>query len=106
MEKEVNGNVINNVEEQEINKVLFVLFAEFIGYESPFVNWAEDICEGVECEKFKRQLVERDADYIFKKMKEEYTIDEIKRWYEEFYDVLLKEYEDKLKAIEAQTVNA
>lgn len=106
MEKEINGNVKQTIEEQEINKIIFVLFSEFVGYESPFVNWAEDICEGVVCEDFKRILIERDADYIFKKMQEEYTIKEIRGWYDEFYAVLLKEYDDKLKAIEKQTVNA
>ena len=106
MENEVNGNVIVVNEEIEVNKILFVLFAEFIGYESPFVTWAEDICEGVVTEDFKKKLIERDAEYIFKKMCEEYTTEEIRNWYGEFYDVILKEYDEKLNAIELEKIKA
>jgi hypothetical protein len=98
MEKEVNGNIAQNVELTEINKIIFVLFAEFLGYESPFVKWAEDICEDKEYEDFQLTLVERDADYIFEKMKEEYTLEEIRGWYQEYYDVLLKEYAEKINS--------
>ena len=98
MEKEVNGNIKQNVELTEINKIVFVLFAEFLGYESPFVNWAENICEDKDYEDFQVTLVERDADYIFSKMTEEYTLEEIRGWYDEYYNILLKDYAEKINA--------
>ena len=103
-EQEVNGNIRTTIETQEINKVLFILFAEFLGYESMFVEWADKICDGEKVEDFQRTLVERDAEHIFKKMQEEYTIEEIRGWYNEFYSCILKEYDDKLK--ETSIVNA
>ena len=48
---------------------------------------------------FKKILIERDADYIFKKMSEEYSLDEIRNWYDEFYDVILKEYDETAKGM-------
>ena len=46
MMQEVNGNVNETFVPKEINKITFILFAEFLGYESVFVEWAEDICSG------------------------------------------------------------
>lgn len=104
-EQEVNGNVQMTFEPKEINKVLFILFAEFLGYESMFVEWADKICEGEKIENFQRILVERDADYIFKKMQEEYTVEEIRGWYDEFYACILKEYDDKIKEMEKTLIH-
>lgn len=98
MSEEVNMNVVKNNELEEINKIVFVLFAEFLGYESPFTQWAEDICNNKDYEDFQIKLVERDADYIFRKMQEEYTLEEIRGWYDEFYSVILAEYDKKIKA--------
>lgn len=97
--QEVNGNVKETFVPEEINKITFLLFAEFLGYESVFVEWAEDICNGEKVDDFKRILLERDADYIFKKMSEEYELDEIRNWYNEFYDVILKEYDETVKGM-------
>ena len=97
--QEVNGNVKETFVPVEINKITFLLFAEFLGYESVFVEWAEDICNGEEIENFKKILIERDADYIFKKMIEEYTIEEIRNWFNEFYDVILKDYDNVARSM-------
>ena len=97
--QEVNGNVKETFVPVEINKITFLLFAEFLGYESVFVEWAEDICNGEEVDSFKKILIERDADYIFKKMTEEYTIEEIRNWFNEFYDVILKDYDNVARSM-------
>ena len=108
LEKRNNDNVKNistmeenniNVNEQPqvVNKIIFLLFAEFLGYVSDFVKYADEICEGKEVPKVIQKLMELDADYIFRKMQEEYTLEEIKGWYNEFYPLLLKEYEDSIK---------
>ncbi len=102
------NNILNNDSKMEdninkidgpqvINKTLFLLFAEFIGYVSDFVKYADDVCAGKEIPKVIHKLIELDADYIFRKMQEEYTIEEIKGWYNEFYPLILKEYEDAIK---------
>lgn len=106
MRHNVNENVETTFEPVEINKYTFILFAEFLGYESVFIDWAEDVCNGEKVEDFQKTLVERDADYIFNKMKEEYSIEEIRNWYNEFYDVILKEYDEKVKGIVKTIVTA
>lgn len=88
----------SNNELKVINKALFVLFAEFLGYASPLIDWAEDICDGKNISDFKKKIVYLDADFLFKEMKKEYTIEEIRKWYNEFYPVVLKEYDEKMKS--------
>jgi hypothetical protein len=104
MMQNVNGNVKETFVPEEINKITFILFAEFLGYESAFVEWAEDICNGEKVDDFKKILIERDADYIFKKMTEEYSLDEIRNWYDEFYDVILKEYDETAKGMDESII--
>lgn len=97
MEQEVNGNVIETFEVEEINKNVFLLFAEFLGYESPFIEWVDKICDGEKIEDFQQKILDLDASYIFKKMQEEYSLGEIRGWYNEFYDAILKDFDNKLK---------
>lgn len=80
-----------------VNKALFLLFAEFLGYASPLIDWAEEICDGKEVEDYKRKIIEVDANFIFNKMQKEYSLEDIRSWYDEFYPLILKEYEDKMK---------
>lgn len=82
---------------QVINKALFLLFAEFLGFESPLIDWAEDICDGKEVEDFKKKIIDIDASFIFNQMKKEYTLEEIRGWYDEFYPLVLKDYDMKMK---------
>lgn len=97
---EKNSTVTENKEKElkVIDKAIFVLFAEFLGYVSPLIDWAEDICDGKNVPEFKKKIVYLDADYLFKEMQKEYTIEEIRKWYDEFYPVALKEYSDKMKS--------
>lgn len=81
-----------------ISKPLFVLFAEFLGYASPIIDWAEDICDGKAVPDFKKKIVALDAEYIFQEMQKEYTIDTIRKWYDDFYPIVLKDYEEKMKS--------
>lgn len=85
-----------NTDAKVINKALFVLFAEFLGYVSPLIDWAEEICEGKKVDEYKVKIIELDADFIFAKMQEAYSLEEIKKWYEDFYPLVLQDYENKL----------
>ena len=87
------------VEKTEINKFTFLIFAEFVGYESLFVEWAEKMCKGEKLEDFQIKLIERDAEYIFKEMAKEFDVKEIKEYYLEFYDILLKDYDETIKQL-------
>ena len=70
-----------------VNKALFLLFAEFLGYASPLIDWAEEICDGKDVED----------NLIFNKMQKESSLEDIRSWYDEFDPLILKEYEDKMK---------
>ena len=87
----------------EVKSVIFLLFAEFLGYESPLIEWAEKACDGIPSHKFVENILNMEACTIFNKMKKEYTIEEIKSWYNQFYPLVLEAYEEKLK--EAETSN-
>lgn len=85
-------------EKKLINNALFILFAEFLGYASPLIDWAEDICDCKDVPDFKKKIINLEADLIFSDMKTEYTIDEIKKWYNEFYPIILKDYDEKMNS--------
>lgn len=88
---------------KEVNSVIFLLFAEFLGYESPLIEWAEKVCDGIPTPKFVENILRVEAYMVFQKMKKEYSEAEIKSWYDQFYPLVLEAYEEKLK--EAETSN-
>ena len=53
--------------------------------------------KGKEVEDFKKKIIDIDASFIFNQMKKEYTLEEIRGWYDEFYPLVLKEYDMKMK---------
>lgn len=79
---------------------VFIMFAEYLGYVSPLLNWAEEICKGNALPEYKCRILKTDAMSIFEKMKAECPIEEIKSLYEEYYSIILDEYDNKLKALE------
>lgn len=105
--KEVKTNVETNttttvIEKQpmEINSIIFIMFAEFLGYESPLIPWAEKVCNGTSAPKFIENILKIEASTIFNEMKKEYTISEIRNWYDQFYPLALEDFH--LKIIEME----
>lgn len=92
------------VQKIEINKITFLLFAEFVGYESMFIEWVEKMCIGEKLEDFQMTLIKRDAEYIFNEMSKEFKVEDIKSWYTEFYEVILKDYDEMIKKITQTTL--
>ena len=76
---------------------IFLLFAEYFGYLSPLSNKAEEWCDGKIPDEEMQKFLIREAQAIFRKMREDYTKEEIVERYEMYYTLLLKEYDDKLK---------
>lgn len=79
---------------------LFIMFAEYLGYESPIIEWAEKWCSGKTIPEYQRNIIKVDAISIFKKMKKEYTISELHKWYEEFFEVVFSMYERNIMKLE------
>lgn len=84
----------------DIRLPLFVVFAEFLGYVSPIISWAEQICLGKRIPPYQRKIVDIDALSIFNKMRDELKVEEIKHWWMEFYPLILAEYDEKLSQSE------
>ena len=87
-----------------IKKPIFLLFAEFLGFASPLVNWAEEICKNPNVPSFKRKIVEMDASVIFDKMKDEFGLDYIKECWVNLYPIILEEYNQSLEKIDADSL--
>jgi hypothetical protein len=79
-------------------KPVFLLFAEFLGYATPLIEWAEDICKKDHVEDFKQKLIDVDASVIFNKMKDEFGLEYIKEAWKDLYPPILEEYDSALIA--------
>ncbi|MBR6517532.1 MAG: hypothetical protein IKT40_11930 [Bacilli bacterium] len=105
MSQENNTKVIDNeitteLIEKTISAPMFLLFAEFLGYTSPLIEWAEEACKDKNCPEFKQQILTVDAIGVLKQiLKDGHTLEDLRNWYDEIHDLLLQKYEP-------QTTNA
>lgn len=81
---------------------VFIMFAEYLGFVSKVIDWAEDWCKGNQPDEYKTKIIETDAICLFHQAKKKYTDDELADWYNEFYDVILSDYDKNLKNLEAK----
>lgn len=81
---------------------LFLVFAEFMGYASPLLDWASIMCEGKTIESFKEKAIEIDALNIFNKMQKEFSLEDIKEMWESYYEVILQDSDEKLEKAEKE----
>ena len=94
-----NTNNSNKIP-KEIRIPIFILFAEYLGYVSPLVEWAEEWCkkETSKFPNFKKKILATEAKHIFDKMVSELELKEIRQWYDDLYELTDKDCEDNLKA--------
>lgn len=96
-----NANTPIGVEEvttlKEIHPAILIMYAEFLGYVSPILDMAEKICSGEILDDEINKFIKVEASFIFKKMQDEYTLKDLRGWYDDFYDVIFKEYENNIK---------
>lgn len=86
-------------EEKElvINPPLFLAFAEYLGFVSGVIKWVDDWCAGKKIEDYKKSIIRTDALNIYHEIKKYFTDKEIKEWYDEFYEIILFEYDENIK---------
>ena len=97
----VNGtkDTIAETENKEdilfIQTPIFILFAEFLGFVSGFVEIADNWCKLSKPmpPKYMQTLLEREARSIYDQMLEEWSEEEIHKLYVNFYDCGLDELE-------------
>lgn len=101
--------VKTNDEQNPIIKVdapVFILFAEFLGYVSVFNKLAEDWCDGKVPDLHVQKVLIVEAKCIFRQMKKDYTINDIREFYTMYYPLILQEYEENLAKLVDKSVVA
>lgn len=94
-----------------IKAPIFILFAEYIGFVSKIINWAEDWCNGklnnndpTSLDVYKKKIVTEDALVLYRLAKKEYTDKELSDWYNKFYELILYKFDENLKKYEIQAM--
>lgn len=94
-----NLNDIKQFSDKVIETPIFIIFAEYLGYFSKFAKTAEEWCEGKIPELFMQKFMRIEAKSIYNQMMKDYTLEEVRYWYDAYYKIIIKEYEDKLEAL-------
>lgn len=81
---------------------VFIMFAEYLGFVSKVIDWAEDWCNGNKPDDYKVKIIETDAICLFNQAKKKYTEDELAEWYDLLYEVILSDYDNNIKKLEAK----
>lgn len=100
--KEWEGNFAdlkNNESPIQVECPIFIIFAEYFGYVSRFTKYAEDWCDGKVPEIHVQKFMMIEAASMFRQMKIDYNIEEIRDYYNRYYPLILEEYCDKLAKI-------
>lgn len=95
-EKVEQGEALKTLEKKEINSIVFIVFAEQLGFVSPFITIAENACKGKDIPSFMKKFFKIESKVIYKKMLEKYSEKEIREWWDRYYEVLLSTYEDAI----------
>lgn len=85
---------------------VFIMFAEYLGLVSKLLPWAEEWCDGKQLKDYQIKTVETDAISLFNVAKKQYSIDQIVEWFDCFWDVILKDYNDKVVELERKNAKA
>ena len=86
-------------EEITLECPIFIIFAEYFGYVSPFTKMAEDWCEGKVPEVHVQKFLKIEATCILRQMKKDYGVESMRNYYKDFYPLILEEYCEKLASL-------
>jgi hypothetical protein len=78
---------------------LFIIFAEYLGYVSPFIKIAEEWCNGKPPKLIEQKVLIVEAKDILRQMKIDFDLDVIRDYYVAYYPIILKDYDEKLASI-------
>lgn len=92
VEEETLG--VNNM-----HAALFIMFAEYLGYVSTLNEEAEKWCNGKVPADHVRKILIVEAKCILRQMLKDYGQDAIRTNYENFYPLVLEEWDEKLKKL-------
>lgn len=76
---------------------VFLIFAEYLGYTTPLIEFAEKMCKGELKSLHMLRCLEVDAESVFKKMCSDYSKEDLRYWWDTFYDVAVQEYDEEFE---------
>lgn len=79
---------------------LFIVFSEYLGYVSAYIDAATDWCEGKKPSDAVASFLGVEAMCIYRDMIKTMTIDEIKDWYSFYYPLFMEDYDANLKKLD------
>lgn len=85
--------------EQVVAAPIFIIFAEYMGYVSQFNKMAENWCDGKVPEVHVQKVMMLEAKCIYRQMMKDFTLDDVRYYYDSYYPLILKEYVDSLAEI-------
>lgn len=80
-----------------MHAALFIIFAEYLGYVSTLNEEAEKWCKGTTPAEHIKKILIVEAKCILRQMLKDYGQDAIRINYENFYPLVLEEWDEKLK---------
>lgn len=98
-----NSNMTLELEKVTLECPVFIIFSEYFGYVSSFLKVAEAWCNGNVPELHVQKFLKIEAASIFRQMRIDYTLEEIRDYYERYYPLIIKEWVCKLEKIIATT---
>lgn len=96
LESSVSETSVITIDQVTLQPCVFILFAEYLGYESPLADWCEEWCTKDNFPNFKKRLITIDAQVMFQNVLKDYTIENLHHYYNAFYDIVIKKWEDNL----------
>lgn len=96
--------VSTETETRTIEPPIMLLFGEYLGFVSDLIDFAEEWCKKPKSiQEWKKKAITIDALNIYHKMQsmaDKFPKDAIIKYYDEFYDIALKDWVNKLNSIE------
>lgn len=83
---------------------VFLMFAELMGYVSPLIEWANDMCDGKLVSPCKEKFIKIDAINIFRQMRKDFDDNLLRENWTAFYDTVLEDYENNVLKIETDSL--
>lgn len=71
---------------------VFILFAEYLGYETPFIDWCENMCMTKNTPEYQKNIIVSEAKNMLVSISTEYSISKIQEYFAELYDVAIDKW--------------
>ena len=88
---------ITATEVKVVKYPVFLAFAEYFGYVSPFMAWAMKLNEGKDIPDFMKRILYTEAITILHEMLKEIDAPKMRELYDKYYELILNEYDEKAK---------